>query len=191
MMRTLSKDEVEYEKHKLMKLIREGSIFIYPTDTIYGIGCNGLDEECVKKIRKIKKRNTNPFSVIAPSKEWIYQNCEVGEKEKEWVEKLPGPYTLILKLKNKNLVPKQLNNGLNTLGVRIPQHWISDFVKELGIPIVTTSANIAGKRFMTSLEDLDSEIKKNVDFMIYTGKIDGRPSKLIKLHEEKVSIVER
>ena len=74
------------------------SIFIYPTDTIYGIGCNAEESKLVEKIREIKNRDKKPFSIIAPSIKWILENCETTEKE---ISKyLPGPYTLILKKKN-------------------------------------------------------------------------------------------
>lgn len=154
------------------KSILDGAVFIYPTDTIYGIGCDARNDSAVKRIREIKLREEKPFSVIAPSKEWIKENCVVGSE----LDYLPGPYTLILKLKNKDCVSKFVSS-LDTLGVRIPDHWISGFVSELGIPIVTTSVNKSGEKFMTCLEDLDKDL--DVDFVIDDGKLDGKPSKLI------------
>jgi L-threonylcarbamoyladenylate synthase len=188
-MRVLTKDEVNVEKAALKESILDGAVFIYPTDTIYGIGCNALKPESVKKIREIKKRTQNPFSVIAPSKQWIFDNCQVSEEAMRWVEKLPGPYTLILKT-NNNSVAKEVNQKLNTLGIRIPQHWFSSFVSELEVPIVTTSANKAGNDFMTSLENLDTDIKSRVDFIIYEGEKQGKPSKIVDL-SGKVKIIER
>jgi tRNA threonylcarbamoyl adenosine modification protein (Sua5/YciO/YrdC/YwlC family) len=174
-MRILTKEEFIYNLELFSKKVIEGAIFIYPTDTIYGIGCSALNEESVKKIREIKNRPNNPFSVIAPSKEWIKNNCDVDN-----LDILPGPYTLIAKLKN-SVVVKEVNLGQETLGVRIPDHWISNVVTKLKIPIVTTSVNKAGEQFMTSLEDLDEEIKGKVDFLIYEGKKKARPSKIIDL----------
>ena len=174
-MRILTKEEFRYDLELFSKRIKEGAVFIYPTDTIYGIGCSALNENAVKKIRELKNRPDNPFSVIAPSKEWIKSNCEVDS-----LDILPGPYTLIAKLK-KSAVVESVNLGQETLGVRIPDHWISNIVKELKIPIVTTSVNKAGKQFMTSLEDLDEEIKGKVEFIVYEGKKQSRPSKIIDL----------
>ena len=91
----------------------KGAVFIHPTDTIYGIGCNAEVSSAVRKVRQLKARATNPFSVIAPSLEWINENCVVTKEADEWLEKLPGPYTLILKLKN-NCVARSVNSGLNT-----------------------------------------------------------------------------
>ena len=189
-MRVLSKEEFEQEKDIIRNRLKEKNIvFIYPTDTIYGIGCNALNKEAVDRVRKIKRRSSNPFSVIAPSKEWIAENCRVNENAKEWIKKLPGPYTLILKTK-KQCVAKNVAPGLKTLGIRIPDHWFSGFVKEMNIPIVSTSANISGNGFMTSLEDLDEDIKSKVDFIVYEGPKKSKPSKIVDL-TDKVKVIER
>ncbi len=190
-MQVITKEEFRIRKNELFSKIESDSIFIHPTDTIYGIGCNAIDNKAVKKIREIKQRYTNPFSVIAPGKKWIYDNCEIKGKAQEWIEKLPGPYTLILKLKNKNCIAPNVNTDLDTLGVRIPNHWFSGAVKELGLPIVTTSANITGGDFMTSLDNLDSKIKSKIDFIVYEGEKQGRPSKIIDLTKAKVEVIKR
>lgn len=191
-MRTYNRDEFNLEKEEIKRSILNGSVFIHPTDTIYGLGCNALDSDAVKRLRKIKKRYERPFSVIAPSKEWIYNVSGCNDKEcKEWIEKLPGPYTLIIPLKENDVVAKETNNGLETLGVRIPDHWFSEIATELEIPIVTTSANFIGEEYMTSLEDLNSEIKSKVDFILYEGEKTGRPSKLVFLGKKETEIKER
>ena len=185
-MRILTKEECEIENGFISEKISRGAIFIHPTDTIYGLGCNALRAESVKKIREIKESYQNPFSIIAPSKEWILKNCHINEKGKEWLNKLPGPLTLILKLKNKDCIVKEVNNGLDTLGVRISDNWFSEFIKWLKLPTITTSVNKTGNDFMTSLEDLDSGIKGNVDFIIYDGEKKGRPSEIVDLTKGKV-----
>jgi L-threonylcarbamoyladenylate synthase len=190
-MQILNKDEYDLRKQELFSKIRNGAVFIYPTDTIYGLGANALNHDAVNKIREAKARCERPFSIIAPSKEWILENCEVNERVEEWLEKLPGPYTLILKLKNKGAVESIVNSGMDTLGVRIPDCWSSEIAKELNVPIVTTSANITGKEFMTSLETLDVDVKNKVDFMINEGEIKGKPSTLIDLTKDEVNIKER
>ena len=100
-MRVITPDEFNLEWETFFNSILDGAVFIYPTDTIYGIGCNAENEEAVKKIRDAKNRSKAPFSVIAPSIDWIKENCEVTETAEEWLEKFPGPYTLIFKLKDK------------------------------------------------------------------------------------------
>jgi len=198
-MQIVSKAELDSQKKKYLRLMKS-KVFIYPTDSIYGIGCDATNEALVAKVRKLKKSVLQPFSVIAPSKEWVYQNCIVDEKHKHYVELLgkkidiagkKNCFTLILKLKNKNAVAKTVNQGVETIGVRIPEHWISEVVKELGFPIVTTSANPTGENFMTSLEDLNDSIKEGVDFVIYEGEKHGSPSTIIHYNEEDVKIKDR
>ncbi len=179
------------EDTELANEIRNGIIFIYPTDTIYGIGCDATNTRAVKWIREIKRRDAKPFSVIAPSKQWILKNCSVSAASKKWINKLPGPYTLILRLKNKKSIARAVNEGKDTLGVRIPKHWISLVASQLNRPIVTTSANLSGKPFMTSLANLDKSIKKKVDLILYEGPKKARPSTLVDLTESRPVVIKR
>ena len=93
----------EYEEAKLLAMIKSGAIFIYPTDTVYGIGCNAENENSVSRIKLIKAREKEkPLSVIAPSKQWIKENLNT---EKIDINKyLPGPYTLVLWKKDKSFL---------------------------------------------------------------------------------------
>jgi len=191
-MKVYNKEEVKLNQDRILHEIHKGAIFLYPTDTIYGIGCNANHDECVKKIRDIKGRKNIPFSVIAPNKKWIYDNCHMTEDAKNWIEeKLPGPYTLILKLKNRDAISKHVAPDLNTIGVRIPNHWCSKAVSIANIPLLTTSANITGENIMTSLDDLNPKIKGHMNFMIYEGKLEGRPSKIVDLSHDNIEIKER
>ena len=188
-MRILNYDEIKIEKPAIIDSITQGAVFIYPTDTIYGIGCNAQLSNSVKKVRILKSRTANPFSVIAPSLQWIHENCIVTKEGQEWLEKLPGPYTLIFKLKN-NCVAKEVNPGLKTLDIRIPNHWIRKIVAEADVPVVTTSVNRANEDYMTSLDDLDPAIKSGIDFILHEGEKEGKPSKIIDL-TENLRVIER
>ncbi len=190
-MEVLTKEELLRQKKRILGMMREGKLFIHPTDTIYGIGCDATNSEAVSAVRKVKDRWHNPMSILAPSKEWIRENCVFTSSAEEWLEKLPGPYTLILKLKKENAVAEEVNLGSGTIGVRIPDHWFSEIVGELNIPIVTTSANIHGHEFMTSLEDLHSTIKGKMRFALYEGEKRGKPSRLVDLTGSDGKIIER
>ena len=187
----LSKEEFETEISLFEDKIKEGALFIHPTDTIYGIGCNAMLHDAVYKVREAKDRHTVPFSVIAPSKEWIRENCIINAEAEKWLDKLPGPYTLIVTLKNKDAIAPNVNMDMDTLGVRIPDHWFSKVVEELRIPIITTSANVTSEDFMTSEEDLNPRVASKIEFMIYEGEKHGRPSKIIDLTSNEILVKER
>ena len=182
--------DVRINELEIIKSMKKGLVFIYPTDTIYGIGCNALNSKSVRKIRDLKERHSSPFSVIAPSIEWIKQNCKMDNCTEKWIKKLPGPYTLILNLNKKNCIAKEVNPNIESLGVRIPNHPISKLVSMAGIPFVTTSVNKSGGDFMTCLENLDNDIKKGIDIIIYEGKKEGTPSKIVDL-TRKEKIIDR
>lgn len=165
---------------KLKQNILSGKIFIYPTDTIYGIGCNALDERAVNKIKEIKTRDEDkPLSIIASSKNWIKENCII-DKELNINKYLPGPYTLILKKKNPDFL-KHVSNT-DSLGIRIPD---SDFTKQIqksGVPFITTSVNLSGEPFAVSINDISKEIINKVDYVIDAedeSMLSGKPSILI------------
>ena len=124
---------------EIKKRILSGEIFIYPTDTIYGLGCDATNAKAVQKIRDLKKRGAVPFSVISPGVDWIKEHCVIKDFANEWLDKLPGPYTLVFELRPQKKLPKEVNANGKTLGVRIPNHWIAEIVKEIGKPIITTS----------------------------------------------------
>ncbi len=165
------------DKEKIKEFVRKSSVFIYPTDTIYGLGCDATNPRAVQKLREIKNRWDKPFSVIVPSKEWILENCYARNED---ISVLPGPYTLIFKLRKK-CIAQNVNLGKDTLGVRIPDHWFSQIVKDIGTPVVTTSVNVSGEKYMTSIDNINPKIRESVDFIVYEGEKKGKPSKVIDL----------
>jgi L-threonylcarbamoyladenylate synthase len=157
------------------KKILEGKIFIYPTDTIYGLGCDATNVGSVEKIKEMKGRDKDkPLSVIAPSFGWIEENLIVDCDIRKY---LPGQYTIILKKKNPNFF-KHVSSG-DSLGVRIPNCDFTREVQSAGVPFITTSVNSAGDPFAVSIEDVKEKIKFNVDVIVDVGELNGRPSTLV------------
>ena len=179
-MKIIDRAYVESNREEILKAIGGGKIFIYPTDTIYGLGCNATMSNVVKKVREIKNRDTRPLSVIAPSKEWIQKYYVVDNNV---VSKyLPGPYTLIVRAKDFSPI-SEVNLINDTLGVRIPKHWFTEIIQEAGVPFVTTSVNQSGEPHMQKLEDVGQEILDQVDYVIYEGRNLGVSSTKINLAE--------
>ncbi len=170
-------------KGTIISLIKRGAVFIYPTDTIYGLGCNAEITGSVFKIRAIKGTQ-HPFSVIAPSISWIKENMVINHPE--YLDKLPGPYTLIFKKKRPILRQASL---LDTLGIRIPNHPFTKVIQEAGVPFVTTSANISGQEPIKQLSDIAEEIKNRVDVVIDAGVLDNPPSTIFDLTGKEPKII--
>ncbi len=187
----VTKTDILEGMEKYARLVRKGAIFVHPTDTIHGLGCDATNDDAVQKIRRVKKRENQPFSVIAPSKFWVLKNCELPDYAKEWFDKLPGPYTLILKLKNKDAISKYVNPKDETLGVRIPDNWFASFVSQVGVPVITTSANVQGEEYIDDLEELHPDIRNNSQFMIYDPSNRGTPSDIVFLTSPDVRIIKR
>lgn len=168
----ISKEDLH---NKLAEEIIEGKIFVYPTDTVYGIGCNAIIPSQVERIRGIKGRDERPFSVIAPSEEWIINHFKTNI---DFIRKyLPGRYTLILEKNDESYL--QHVSSEKTLGIRIPEHPFIGIVRKAGIPFITTSANISGKLPASEIKDIPKIILNTVDLVIDGGKLHGTPSTLV------------
>ena len=149
--------------------ISKGKTFIYPTDTLYGLGCDATNKKAVQKIREIKKRDQKPFLIMVPNIDWIKNNCKFNHQEQ--LNKLPGPYSFIVKLKKEILA-----ENTETIGVRIPDCTMKDIIQG---PFVSTSVNVAGELPALTLEDIPDEIKKQVDYIIKSDKpLLGKPSQI-------------
>ncbi len=169
-----------------VKFLREGKIIIYPTDTIYGLGCDVLNEEAVKKIFEIKKRNIGkPLSVIVKDISKIKEIAFVDkEKEKVAASIFPGPYTLVLP--GPRNIPKIIIGGQDSIGIRIPDNLITKNISQhFKNPIVTTSVNLSGEEPLNDPFKIAEYFKnKNFapDLILDCGKIkDARPSIIIDL----------
>jgi tRNA A37 threonylcarbamoyladenosine synthetase subunit TsaC/SUA5/YrdC len=126
-----------------------------------------------------------------PSKDWIQENLVCRKSFDKWFGKLPGPYTLIMKVKDARCVSRELLAGQKNLGVRIPSNWFSGVVAEANLPVVTTSVNVSGQKPIYSLKEIPESIKNVVDFMIEDGVIKGKPSTIVNLTKSPPEIIER
>lgn len=164
------------DKEKIIKSIKKGKIFIYPTDTIYGLGCDALNQAAVEKIKEIKQRDKDkPLSVIAPSIDWIKENLIVDCNLNKY---LPGHYTIILKKKNTKFL--EWVSSTDSLGIRIPAHEFTRIIQEAKVPFITTSVNLSGEPFITKISEISPEILEGIDHLIDYGELNGKPSTIIK-----------
>ena len=150
-------------------ILRQGGLVAIPTETVYGLGANALDEAAVHKIFEAKGRpQDNPLIIHVPGPQWLPRYCEdvpplaYTLARKFW----PGPLTMILK--RKKVVPDATTAGLDTVGVRCPDHQVTlAIIREAGVPIAAPSANTSGRPSCTCaadcLEDMEGKIDAVVD----------------------------
>ena len=141
-------------------ILKKGGVIIYPTDTLYGLGCDATNSKAIKKINLIKKRQT-PISVITNSPSDILNWVNVQKKYINGIlKKLTTSNTIIFPIKN-NIVSDLILGEGNTLGVRIPKHdFCNQLTKAYKKPITTTSVNYTGEKPLTNPELMKKKVKK-------------------------------
>ena len=174
---------------KTVQIINKGGIVIFPTDTVYGIGCDPYNQKGVLSLYKIKKREkTKPFPVIGYSKKELEKIAEFDDKAEKIAEMFwPGPITLILKIKDEN-IKKSLGLG-KKIAVRVPDNQcILSLLKECKL-LVATSANISGNTSPVDPNDCERNLN-GYDLLIDGGILsDNGESTIVEIDEGEVRIV--
>ena len=177
---------------KAAELIKQGKIIVFPTETVYGIGTNGLDLKAVKRLYEVKQRPLDkPISLLVANMEMVNQIAkDITEIEYKIMDKFfPGPLTIILK--KKDIVPDVLTAGQNTVGVRMSSNEITRKLVEIaGVPIAAPSANISGEPSGTNLQNTKKYFEDNVDFYIDGGECEiGLSSTIVQVIDGKPQIL--
>lgn len=175
----------------VVEMLKSGKIIVYPTDTIYGIGCDILNKKSVETIQKIKDRKKpKPLSIICSDLKDISRWAIVSNTQYKILKKyLPGPYTFILKASND--APKILQDAKRkTIGIRIPDNVICcELSKQLGNPIITTSVNLAGEKNYISPDDIKRDWYGKVDLILDAGELNNDPSTIVSLVDDNIEIL--
>ncbi len=177
---------------EMAEKIKNGETVIFPTETVYGLGANAMDEDAAKKIYVAKGRpSDNPLIVhIADIEEVDKIALEVGEKAKKAMENFwPGPLTIILK--KKEIVPNVTSGGLSTVAIRMPSNKIANaLIRESKTQIAAPSANISGRPSPTKAEHVVKEMSGRVSGIIMGGDCDfGLESTVVDFSEDKPMIL--
>jgi L-threonylcarbamoyladenylate synthase len=172
----------------------KGGTVIFPTDTVYGLGCDATNETAVKKVFKIKGRDEKkPLAIIVRDLEMLKKVAFVDRKlEKALSAILPGAVTLILWRRHK--LPDILSANKETIGLRIPDYKLTYLLSEnMGRPYVATSANISGEQATTKIDKVLKYFEKNYlkpDLILDAGELKFcEPSTVLDLTSEKPKIV--
>lgn len=175
---------------QVVDCLRQGGVIIYPTDTTYGIGCDIFNRKGVKKIFQIKQRDSRkPFSFICSDLAEISRYAQVSNFAFKIMKRhLPGAYTFVLEA--TKIVPDSLSTRQKTVGVRIPENAICQaIVRELGHPLVTTSANISGEQTPEDPYEINDLMGRVVDMVIDGGISMREASTVISLLDDGIEVL--
>lgn len=178
---------------RVVEHLKRGGIIAYPTDTYYGIGCDIMNKKAIEKIYQLKQRNkSKPFSFICSGLKNISHYAKVSNYAyKNMKRLLPGPYTFILE--GSKLVPKIMLTKRKTAGIRVPENAIClMLVKELGNPIITTSATMPDGSILNDPLLIHDFFQSRIDFVIDGGTPSpGKPSSIISLINDVPEIIRK
>ena len=175
-------------------ILNEGGLILYPTDTVWGIGCDATNKEAIEKIFKLKKRTDKKTMICLVANQFMLE---------QYVEKVPEPAYDIMDLSERPVTiiydnPRGVADNLiaedNTLAIRVASdNFCQQLIKKFKKPIVSTSANIAGEPTPGSFSEISELILKGVDYVVNLEqkKINKSPSSIIKLGNDGVAKIIR
>ncbi len=181
---------------QVVEMLKKGAVICYPTDTMYGIGCDIFNKKAVERVYQIKRRPKNkPFSFMCSSLTNISLYGHVGNTAYRLMRKnLPGAYTFVLS--GTKMVPKIMLTKQKTVGIRVPDHPIClALIEELGNPVLNTSAtpeideDKVEDRMLCDAYDVEQDFGKLVDIIIDGGEVYPNPSTVIDLISNQPEIL--
>ena len=170
-------------------ILNNGGVIVYPTDTLYGFGCDAKNESAIEKINALKGRKA-PMSVLAPNRKIAAKWMNISQNYKNIVlEKLGGSTTIIVPVKG-GITSPSINGNKQTLGVRIPDHNFCQKLSEAyPNPITTTSVNRTRQEPLTNPEKILSEFSREIDLIIEDGLIEGSGSTIYNFQNRELNII--
>jgi tRNA threonylcarbamoyl adenosine modification protein (Sua5/YciO/YrdC/YwlC family) len=170
---------------RVVEVLRDGGVIAYPTDTVYGLGCSLYNKKGIERIYQIKRSEKyRPFSFICADLKSISLYAKVSNYAYKTMKRfLPGPYTFVLE--GTKLVPKIMLTRRRTAGIRVPNNPIClGIVKDLGHPVISTSAMLAGGEVFYDPAEIENELGHALDLVIDGGVLVSEPSSVIDLTED-------
>ncbi len=182
-------------RHRLAEAaaaLRNGGLVAFPTETVYGLGANGLDEEAVQSIYRAKGRpSDNPLILHVAEKDGFSRLAVSlsGDAQKLIDAFCPGPITLIVK--RKKIVPDAVTGGLDTVGVRMPDHAIArELIRLAGVPVAAPSANTSGRPSPTTAQMVLADLDRKIDAVVDGGTCRfGVESTIVDCSGEAVTVL--
>lgn len=176
---------------RIVNVLDDGGLVISPTDTVYGIMGDAMNDDVIKKVYEVKKRPySKPLLLLMDSYEMIKDyTFDISELEDKLISKFsPGLMTIILKKNDK--VSNLITNSSDYVGIRIPDNKeLLSIIKKLGRPVISTSANITGTEVITSTKLLEKDLTLNIDYIEDGGDIKSESSTIIKVENNELKVL--
>ena len=176
--------------NRAVDTLKRGGIIIYPTDTVYGIGCDIFNKEALVRLFRIKNPDQNKlFSFVCSDLKDISKYARVTDYAYRTMKHLlPGPYTFILPA--AKLVPKKLWSKRKTVGIRVPDHEVTlKLAGCLGNTLISTSATNADGDILFNSEEIRTYFENKVDLMLSAGNLNGELSSVVDLSQAEPEII--
>jgi len=178
--------------HKVVDVLKKGGMVAYPTDTVYGIGCDITNKKAIEKVYQLKQRHkSKPFSFICSGLKNISYYAKVSNYAYKTMRRLlPGPYTFVLE--GSKEVPKMMLTKRKTAGIRVPKNAIClALVAELGNPIITTSATTPDGTILNDPSLINDYYRSRIDIVIDGGNSKGDPSSVVSLIDDIPEVIRK
>jgi len=158
---------INKEVEKATKILKKGGVILYPTDTVWGIGCDATNEEAIKKVYQIKQRNTlNPMLCLVSEASMLKKYLKSVPKESENILRETSSPTTIIYNHSIN-ISKQLTGENDSIGFRVTNNeFCKKLIEKLNKPIVSTSANLSGQPTAYNVKEINTKILKEVDYVV-------------------------
>ncbi len=175
---------------RAVETLRAGGVVVYPTDTVYGLGCDATNPAAVRRVFEIKGRPPDqPVPVLLGDVREAFDLAEVGEGARRLMRRFwPGPLTLVLR--SRGVVAEMVTAGTGTVGLRVPDHPVPRaLVRACGFPLVGTSANSTGRPAPVSVPQVLSDLDGRVELVLDGGRLRGRPSTVVDCTGDRPRVI--
>ena len=172
------------------KIVKRGGLVVYPTETVYGLGCNPLDAQAVKRVLDVKGDRNKPLPVLAASMEAGERVAFISQNGKKLAAKFwPGPLTMVFS--KKSSLPDIVTFNHDSVGLRIPDNDVAlQLISLCGGLLIGSSANITGEKPPRNVQEISENLKGIVDLVLDGGSaVQGMPSTVVDLTLDKLSIL--
>jgi L-threonylcarbamoyladenylate synthase len=171
------------------RLVLAGKLIAYPTDTVYGLGCNPFDVDAVERLVRAKERIKGSLPILVSSLKEAERLGEMTGVAAELANRFwPGPLTLVVQTRSN--FPAKVTGDSGSVGLRMPHHETARrLIQESGGALIGTSANVSGRPAPRTAQEVIRELKDRVDLILDGGSVLGRESTVVRILEDEITVL--